>query len=261
MDSINNKIFIVTGASKGFGFAIAKKLLDQGAKVGLIARGQKGLDEALDNLDAHGANSGKVFAHPAAVDNKAELTAAVDAIATHFGGLDGMINNAGIARPSSIETVSDEDLTSQMNVNVNGTVYGCQAAIPYLKKSDNGRIINVSSATAFHYDEMSHLAIYGASKAAVERLSRDLRIELAADAIGVTVVRPGSAATDFASEFNGDKLMDALKAWGDIGKYMYTGMDVDQVAESVAWALTMPKGVAVDLLEVRPNTPSEKFVP
>ena len=155
--------------------------------------------------------------------------------------------------------MSEADLVSQMSINVNGTVFGCQAAIPHLKQVENGRIINVSSATAFHFDEMSHLAIYGASKAAVERLSRDLRIELAHDGIGVTVVRPGSAATDFASDFNGEKLMDALKVWGTAGKYMYTGMDVEQVADSVVWALTMPQGVAVDLLEVRPNMPTEKI--
>jgi len=255
--TLTDKIYIVTGASKGFGFAIAQKLLAQGANVGLIARGQSGLDEALEKLNA----GDKAFAQAASVDQKASLTQAVDRIVEHFGGLDGMINNAGIARPSDIATVSEADLCAQMNINVNGTVFGCQAAIPHLKQSDNGRIINISSATAFHYDEMSHLAIYGATKAAVERLSRDLRIELAHDGIGITVVRPGSAATDFAAEFDGEKLMDALKAWGDTGKYMYTGMDVNQVADSVAWALTMPKGVAVDLLEVRPNVPTEKFVP
>ncbi len=254
MQSIENNVFIVTGASKGFGFAIAKMLLSRGAKVGLIARGQAGLDDAITALNA----GESAFAKAASVDNKAELSAAVEAIVKHFGRLDGMINNAGIARPSSIETVSESDLVAQMNINVNGTIFGCQAAIPHLKNSENGRIINISSATAAHFDEMSHLSIYGASKAAVERLSRDLRVELAHDGIGVTVIRPGSAATDFASEFNGEKLMDALKVWGTAGKYMYTGMDVEQVASSVAWALTMPKGVAVDLLEVRPNVPTEK---
>lgn len=258
MDTLKDRVFIVTGASKGFGFAIAKKLLEEGARVGLIARGMTSLDEAVENLGA-GEN---VYAAAASVDNKKEVTKAVDSIVANFGGkLDGIINNAGVARPSTIATVSEEDLTSQMTINVNGTVFGCQAAIPHMmnSKSLNPRIINISSATTAHSDEMAHLAIYGASKAAVERLSRDLRNELASDGIGVTVIRPGSAATDFASGFDGDKLMDALKVWADMGKYMYQGMNVAEVAESVAWALTMPKGVAVDLLEVRPNTPQEKI--
>ena len=119
MTAFENKVFIVTGASKGFGFAIAKHLLAQGSKVGLIARGQAGLDKALIELDAGAA----VMAQAASVDDKQALTAAVDAIAQHFGGLDGMINNAGIARPSSIASVSEADLVSQMSINVNGTVY------------------------------------------------------------------------------------------------------------------------------------------
>jgi NADP-dependent 3-hydroxy acid dehydrogenase YdfG len=254
MQLLQNRVYIVTGASKGFGFAISKKLLAAGAKVGLIARGQQGLDKALAELDA-GTNA---FAVAASVDQREDIFTAINSIVAHFGKLDGIINNAGIARPAPIASVTEEELSSQLAINVNGTVFGCQAAIPHLT-GDNPRIINISSATAFHSDEMAHLAIYGASKAAVERLSRDLRIELAPNGIAITVIRPGSAATDFATAFDGDKLMDALKAWADTGKYMYTGMEVEQVADAVAWALAMPKGVAVDLLEIRPNTPQEKI--
>jgi NAD(P)-dependent dehydrogenase (short-subunit alcohol dehydrogenase family) len=146
----------------------------------------------------------------------------------------------------------------QVQTNFLGTVFCCQAAIPLLRGADNPRIINISSASAWHYDEMSHLSIYAATKAAVERFTRDLRLELQVDGIGVTCIRPGGAWTSFADGWDGDAFSAGLEAWKDAGTYMDMGMDAAQVGDAVAYALSQPAGVAVDLLEIRPNVPMAK---
>jgi NAD(P)-dependent dehydrogenase (short-subunit alcohol dehydrogenase family) len=147
----------------------------------------------------------------------------------------------------------------QVNTNFLGTVFSCQAAIPLLRGGDNPRIVNISSASAWHYDEMHHLSIYAATKAAVERFSRDLRLELQDDGIGVTCVRPGAAWTNFADGWDEGRLKAGINACQKRGPSMDTGMGPNHVAEAVVHALSYPAGVAVDLLEVRPNQPVPKL--
>ena len=105
---------------------------------------------------------------------------------------------------------------------------------------------------------MSHLSIYAATKAAVERFSRDLYVELQNDGIGVTCLRPGAAWTSFAEGWDAQTMQAGLEAWNDRGKYMSTGMEPEQVGDAVAYALSQPAGVAVDLLEIRPNMKTPK---
>ena len=148
----------------------------------------------------------------------------------------------------------------QVQTNFLGTVFCSQAAIPLLRGGDNPRIINISSASAWHYDEISHLSIYASTKAAVERFTRDLRLELQVDGIGVTCIRPGGAWTSFADGWDKAAFEAALAAWKDAGTYMDTGMDVTHVGEAVRYALSQPPGVAVDLLEIRPTVLTSKAI-
>ena len=242
------KVYIVTGGSRGFGLAIAKSLVEAGAKVGLLSRHQEGLDQAVADIGNVGA-----FAVTADVTSKGELLAAFEKVKSHFGRLDGLVNNAGMARPNKIENLIEDEVLMQVNTNYLGTVFASQAVIPMLRGGENPRIVNISSASAYHYDEMSHLSIYASTKAAVERFTRDLARELQVDEIGVTCVRPGGAGTSFADGWDGEALMAGLEAWRDSGTYMNVGMEADQVGKAVVYALSQPAGVAVDLLELRPN--------
>ena len=108
---------------------------------------------------------------------------------------------------------------------------------------------------------MSHLSIYASTKAAVERFTRDLRVELQDDNIGVTCLRPGAAWTSFAEGWDAGAIQAGMEAWAHAGTYMDTGMEVEQVGDAVAYSLSQPVGVAVDLLEIRPNvlTPKAQF--
>lgn len=254
MEGCAGKTYIVTGASKGFGLAITKALLAVGANVGMLARNEAGLKQVVTGL-----NTDKAFGVSCDVANKDQVSAAFAEVVQHFGCLNGVVNNAGMARPSAVEHIRESELLLQVNTNFVGTVLCCQAAIPLLREEKNPRIVNISSASASHYDEMSHLSVYAATKAAVERFSRDLRSELQPDGIAVTCIRPGGAWTSFADGWDEQLLKEGLKAWEKTGPMMNTGMEVEHVAEAVVHALSYPSGVAVDLLEVRPNTPVPKL--
>jgi len=254
-DPLQGRAYIVTGASRGFGLAIARQLMDHGASVGLVSRNQAALDQAVAQLGAD-----RAFGLACDVGSRDEVSAVLAAIRDHFGRLDGLVNNAGLAMPNRVENLVEAEVLSQVQTNFLGTVFCCQAAIPLLRGGDNPRIVNISSASAWHYDEISHLSIYAATKAAVERFTRDLRLELQGDGIGVTCVRPGGAITNFADGWNPDAFAAALEGWKDMGAYMDMGMEVEDVAAAVCYSLSQRPGVAVDLLEVRPNTPVAKTI-
>jgi len=251
---LNGAVVAVTGGSRGFGLAIATLLVEKGARVGLIGRSADTLAAAVAALGEDSA-----FGVSADVGNKGSITSALASIADHFGQLDALINNAGLARPNAIEKQLEHEVLLQVNTNFVGTVFACQAAIPLLEKAADPRILNISSASAWHYDEMSHLSIYAATKAAVERFTRDLREELQPKNIGVTCLRPGGAWTTFSDGWDSDALKAGLDAWHDSGPHMDTGMEVTQVAEAVVYCLQQPTGVAVDLLELRPNQLTPKL--
>ena len=246
--NLQDQVYIVTGASRGFGLAITKKLLAAGARVGMLARKSAALQDAVAALATPA-----VFPVTCDVGIKTQVTEAFAKINAHFGHINGLVNNAGMARPATIENVDESELLLQINTNFVGTVLCCQTAIPLLRGEHNPRIINISSASAWHYDEMLHLSIYAATKAAVERFTRDLRIELQDDHIAVTCVRPGGAWTDFSAGWDEQRLKDGINAWHKTGPTMDAGMEVEHVADAVVHCLTYPAGVAIDLLELRPN--------
>ena len=254
MTNLTACTYIVTGASKGFGLAIARALLACGANVGMIARNDETLQHVVAELD-----SPRAIGLAADVVDEEQVTSAFARIKEHFGGLNGLVNNAGLARPSSIEHLNHEEVALQVNTNYLGTVFCSQAVIPLLRGENNPRIINISSASARHFDEMSHLSIYASTKAAVERFSRDLAFELQPDGIGVTCIRPGAAATHFAEGWDFEKLAAGVEEWQRMGPHMNAGMAVEDVANAVVHCLSYPQHVAVDLLELRPKQLSEKL--
>ena len=252
---MQDNVYIVTGGSRGFGLAIAKSLVEHGAHVGLISRNQSGLDQAVAEIGADHA-----LGVAADVGSRASVSIAFEKIHTHFGRLDGLVNNAGLATPNKVENLVEEEVVLQVQTNFLGTVFCSQLAIPMLRGSENPRIITISSASAWHYDEMSHLSIYASTKAAVERFTRDLRLEVQADGIGVTCIRPGGAWTNFSDGWDTQALEGALAAWKDVGAHMDMGMEVTHVGDAVRYALSQPPGVAIDLLEIRPNALTSKSI-
>lgn len=257
-NQLKDKVVVITGGSKGFGKAIAKELKSKGATLALIARNENDLKKAQEELGKK-----NISIHAVDISNSEQVNKAFEDINKIHGHIDYFVNNAGLAKISRSDSLKDEDLAIQINTNLLGNIYCCRAAIPYLKasaaKGSNSRIINVSSATAQHTDEMAHMSVYAATKSAIERFSRELRRELEEDEIGVSIVRPGAVMdTDFSSNLDFSLLKPALEAWQDTGPHCYQGMSSHHVAEAVAFCLSMPKGVSVDLLEIRPNQRMKK---
>ena len=247
-EQLKGRVYIVTGGSRGFGLAIARHLVELGARVGLTGRTQASLDTARAALGEEHCFTAVADAADAAATQRAFAD-----IKQHFGRLDGLVNNAGLARPNKVESLVEAEVVLQVNTNFLGTVFSCQAAIPLLRDSDNPRIINISSASAYHFDEMGHLSIYASTKAAVERFTRDLAMELYDDEIGVSCIRPGHADTEFAVGWDMEATMAGFEAWRAFGSYTREGMTVDDIAGAVAYTLAQPRGVAVDMMEIRPN--------
>ncbi|MFK7733815.1 MAG: SDR family oxidoreductase [Pseudomonadales bacterium] len=250
---LGERVYVVTGGSQGFGFAIASELINAGGRVGLLARSEDKLAAAVAKLGEE-----KAFPVVADVSDKSQIDEAFEKVHAHFGRIDGLVNNAGVARPGPISEISEDDLRLQFDVNVIGLVLCCQAARPFLKNSDNPRIVNIGSASSIYREECRHVGIYAASKAAVDRLSAELRDELRSEGIGVSVVIPGAAATDFTSGWDEEKIRLCAAEWADYGKYMDTGMEPADVGEAVVHCVSRRPGVAIDTLTVRPNVPTEK---
>jgi NAD(P)-dependent dehydrogenase (short-subunit alcohol dehydrogenase family) len=250
---IKDKVIAITGGGAGLGLATAQALVTLGAKVALLGRRQDVLDKAVAELGAQNAHG-----FVCDVTKKADVTKAFSDLHIHFGKLDGLINNAGIARPDPVEKMTEDDVVAQLNTNLLGVIFCCQAAIPLLKKNGSGLILNLSSATVRHDNEISHLAVYAATKAAVDRFSKELREELKGDRICVTVFSPGAVFTEFGLGWDPAKMSAALHEWQKKGKTFDGYMKPDVIGNSIAMCFGYPKGVSVDFMEVKPSKVSEK---
>lgn len=185
------KIWFITGASRGFGRIWAKAALARGDKVAATAR-----DVAtLSDLAARHGDA--VLPLALDVTNGDAVYGAVAAAHRHFGRLDVVLNNAGYALVGAIEEVDETDLRAELDTNVFGMLRVIQAALPYLREQGGGHILSVSSVAGLVAHPIS--GAYHMSKWAVEAMHEALAAEIAPFGIKVTMLEPGAYATDFAS--------------------------------------------------------------
>src|ERR1044072_383718 len=201
---LSNKIAIVTGATKGIGRAIAESLVTAGAGVAITARNDDEIGKTVAELKKLGA--GTAAGYVCDVRDYEQVKSVVAEVAKEFGGLDILINNAGVGIFSSVESMSVEDFRAVLETNVFGVFYCCHEAIPLMKKRGGGYIINISSlAGANPHPEM---AADNASKFGLNGFSEALMQEVRHDGIKGRDTMPGSVNT----EFGGDEPSDT-KSW------------------------------------------------
>ena len=185
---IADHVFIVTGASSGIGLSTAEALSARGAKVALIARNT----DAIKDLAARLPGSLPLTAD---VTDFVALTKAINAVHSHYGRLDGLINNAGRGYGASIEEIDPTAFTEIFTLNVLAPIVAMQAVIPIMRAAGAGVVINVNSGTSFM--TIPDYSVYSASKRALLGVTQTARGELAGDGIVVSEVYPGMTATDF----------------------------------------------------------------
>ncbi len=231
MSILDGRAIAVTGAASGIGRALAVTLARRGAKLALADRDAEGLAATRAMLgNAH------VMARTFDVTDTAALQAFVDAAATEFGRLDGMINNAGLTVVAPFTETPREKFDLVMRVNFDAVVEGCRAAIPHLRKSDQAWLVNVSSV--FGMMGYPTQSAYNASKFAVRGLTEALYLELGATdpQIAVMRVHPGGIKTNVARNAERVGMMPRTEANADTG--------VDFAAEFEKAARTTPDAAA-----------------
>tara|TARA_Y100000588_G_scaffold318502_1_gene348045 strand:- start:403 stop:1173 length:771 start_codon:yes stop_codon:yes gene_type:complete len=186
-----NQTIIVTGAGSGIGAATAKLFAERGGNVVLVGRRKEKLDEVAADLDAS-----HVLVHATDVSDRAAVEKLIDAAVHRFGGINVLVNNAGVAEMGKFDDFSIEDWNKTIDINVTGVFHMIQAALPHLRKV-KGNIVNVSSVSGIGGDW--GLAAYNASKGAVTNFTRALALELGRDGIRVNAVNPSLTITDMAA--------------------------------------------------------------
>ncbi len=182
------KTIIVTGSSSGIGEGIARRFAAEGANVIINARNEEKCNSVAETLDP--ARTLVVAGDVSKASFASEIVAAA---VEKFGGLDTLVNNAGVAASGMLHKASDEDIDRVIDINVKGVLYMCRAAIPELKKT-GGSIVNISSVSGIGGD--STLPIYNASKGAVTNLTRGLALQVGMLGIRVNTICPSVTRSD-----------------------------------------------------------------
>ena len=220
MARLDGKTALVTGASRGIGRAIALELAQAGARVALNYQNNDAKAQAV--ADEIAKSGGSAMLVKANVGNSQEARAMVKQVASEFGRLDVLVNNAGITRDTSLRKMTDEQWEEVIKTNLNGYFYCTSAAIPVMIEQKYGRIINISSMNgqipAFGQ------ANYSASKGGIIAFTRTAALELAKSGITVNTVSPGFTETDMFAEIP-EKVQEQIKTRIPMGRFGKAGGD------------------------------------
>ena len=232
MTDLEGKVAIVTGASRGIGAAVARRLADQGVRLGLASR-------SGDDLGISGA-----VARSTDVRDRSQVARLVDETVERHGGLDIVIANAGVGAYGPFVDLEPAHVDEMMDVNAKGVITTAAATVPYLIARGGGDFVSVASEAGRR--GLPYEAVYCASKFAQVGFTRALDHELRPQGIRCTNVCPGGVATDFAMEEGRGRTPEMPELAGM--------MSADDVADAVLFVLTRPRGHRVLEVAFRPMT-------
>lgn len=239
MTSIKNKVAVVTGGTKGIGYAIAEALVKRDAFVFICGRDQKDLDHAIERLSVPDRARGAVCD----VRDEAQVTGMLADCVRGFGGIDILVNNAGMGYfGKTVEEMSGDEFRQTLETNLFGVFYACHHALPLMKKRGGGYIINISSLAG--QNPHPRMAAYNASKYGLNGFSEALMQEVRQDNIKVSYICPGSVNTDFGGDTASEE-----KAWQ---------LQPADIAEVVIDLLSFDKRALPSKIEIRPSSPPRK---
>jgi len=253
MESLQDKTCLVTGATRGIGAAIARMLLEEGARVVISGRTEASVDRALAAFGPEASNKVKgKAADLRTYEEVEELFRFVDRCFEPSSGLDILVNNAGIGLFGSVSEIPLEDWTNTIETNLYGSFYCSRLAVERFETKGAGFIVNISSMAGAH--AFAGGAAYNASKFGLTGFSEALMQDVRNKNVRVSYIMPGSVATGFGKEPTGfgSNLATAAQPGSEWKIWP------EDVAEMVRIVLKMPARTLVSRVEVRPSRPMSK---
>lgn len=211
---LQGKVAVVTGGTRGIGFAIVKKFLENGAKVALLGSRQETVDKALQKIKEEDTNAEVVGYWPNLM-NAGEVEEVFTKVKDAYGSLDILVNNAGVSARDSFYEYKPEDFEKVIDLNLNSVFICAQAAAKIMKEQGGGVILNTSSMVSI-YGQPAGVG-YPASKFAVNGLTKSLARELGRDQIRVNAVAPGVTRTDMVAALP-EEMVQRLTATIPLGR-------------------------------------------
>lgn len=244
---------LVTGASSGFGAAIARALARRGWSVAIGARGLERLEAVARELESAG---GKVFAHVLDAADPDSIERFVAAAEDHFGPIDTAVSNAGVSIPGLLHELSVEQLREELDTNLLGPMLLARRLIPDMRERGRGDLVFISSLNAVQPRPLQ--LGYTATKTGLEAMVRVLQMELEGTGVRATIVRPGPGDTAFGRDWPGpiiQRILDSWKRWGVLRHHRY--LPAEAIAAAVVHVVTAPPGTHFDLIQVNPEAPTQ----
>lgn len=239
MPDLSGRSCIVTGSTKGIGRAVALALVEAGADVVVSSRTEGDVESTVDEIGSRGP--GEVAGVVCDVRDPEACERLVERAVERFGGLDVMVNNAGLGRFGPIQELSVEDWQVQVETNLNGVFYCSKAAAPHLSRDGGGWIVNIGSLAS--RNSFRGGTGYNASKFGLLGMTEAMMLDLRHDGVRVSLIMPGSVATEFrtpgSSGEEGDEWM----------------LHPEDVARSVVHLLEYPDRALPSRIEMRPTRP------
>ncbi len=224
-DTTEQRVAIVTGASRGIGAAIAKRLANEGRRVILMSRSAAPLEALAAEIESTG---GAANACPVDVSDASAFTDAIDSVVKEHGRLDVLVNNAGITRDNLALRMSDEDFDEVINVNLKSVFVACRAAARPMMKGRFGRLVNIGSTSGVVGN--AGQANYCAAKAGLVGMTKAFARELGSKGVTANVVAPGFIQTDMTANLP----EDATKKFTEALSIRRLG-EVEDIASAVAY--------------------------
>lgn len=246
------KTALITGASAGFGKAIAKSFARKGYRLIITGRRQSRLEELKSELLKMGAAAVHVLSFD--IQDKTAVFDAIASLSEEWKTIDILVNNAGLASGrSTLVSGEIDDWERMLNTNVKGLLYISKAVFPHLRTSKNAHIVNIGSIAGTEVYPGGN--VYCASKHAVNALSKAMRIELLTDGIRVSQIRPGLAETEFSVvRYKGDEAKAAEVYAG------YEPLLAEDIARAVDFVVDSPRHVCINDLEITPTAQANAYL-
>jgi len=240
MQDLNGLRVVITGASSGFGMETSRLLVEEGCKVTLGARREERLEKICSEL---GRNSTYRVTD---VTKRKDVDNLVSHCIDNFGGIDALINNAGIMPLSLLKSGRVDEWDEMIDVNIKGVLYGTNAVFNHFMDQGFGKIINISSTAGKRV--MIGSSVYSGTKFAVNAISEGTRLE-STGIIQVTCIMPGAFQTELGNSIKDEAIFETLKNTGlaDVAR------PAQEVAQAIKFALQQDQGVAMNEVVIRPT--------